>query len=356
MRRIAAFLFAALLGLPAMAEDAYPSRPITMISPYAPGGASDFLARTLAEALKTRLNQTVIVQNVGGAGGAVGSMQAARAKPDGYTLLLNHIGMSTIPLLYKKLNFDPLASFEFVGLFAEAPMVILARKDFAPRNFAELVAYAKANKEKLTVASAGMGSATHLCAMLFQEAIGVPLTTVQYKGAGPAVLDLRGGQVDLICDLPTVNAGLVRGGVAPNAVPADCEATLDIRYVPGQTGEGIRAEVQALADEAIWGPGEVAAGSLSVEILQDAKPCEVAPEAPIVKRILRHAPDAKITGSGGGTFAKDLVLMGVDAVGWSCGDEATYHQPNEEIEVEQLVTFAGRLANLVFEIANETRA
>ena len=155
---------------------------------------------------------------------------------------------------------------------------------------------------------------------------------------------------------PTVNTGLVRGGVAPNAVPADCEATLDIRYVPGQTGDGIRAEVQALADEAIWGPGEVAAGSISVEIIQDALPCEVAPDAPIVKRILRHAPDAKITGSGGGTFAKDLVLMGVDAVGWSCGDEATYHQPNEEIEVEQLVTFAGRLANLAFEIANEKRA
>lgn len=155
---------------------------------------------------------------------------------------------------------------------------------------------------------------------------------------------------------PTVNAGLVRGGVAPNAVPADCEATLDIRYVPGQTGEGVRSEVQAIADEAIWGPGEVAAAALAVEILQETKPCEVSPEAPIVKRILRHAPDAKITGSGGGTFAKDLVLMGVDAVGWSCGDEATYHQPNEEIEIDQLVTFAGRLANLVFEIANEKRA
>lgn len=155
---------------------------------------------------------------------------------------------------------------------------------------------------------------------------------------------------------PTVNAGLVRGGVAPNAVPADCEATLDIRYVPGQTGEGVRSEVQAIADEAIWGPGEVAAATLAVEILQETKPCEVSPEAPIVKRILRHAPDAKITGSGGGTFAKDLVLMGVDAVGWSCGDEATYHQPNEEIEIDQLVTFAGRLANLVFEIANEKRA
>ena len=152
---------------------------------------------------------------------------------------------------------------------------------------------------------------------------------------------------------PTLNVGLIRGGVAPNAVPADCETTLDIRYVPGQTAEGIRQEVQAIADEVIWGPGEVTAAALAVEIVQDAKPCEVSPEAPIVKRILRHAPGVKVVGSGGGTFAKDLVLMGVDAVGWSPGDEATYHQPNEEIEVEQLVSFAGRLANLALEIANE---
>ena len=212
MRRIAALLFAALLALPAAAQDAYPSRPITLITPYPAGGASDFLTRTLAEALRVRLNQTVIVQNIGGAGGVVGSMQAAKAKPDGYTLLLNHIGMSTIPLLYKKLAFDPLASYEFIGLFAEAPMVILSRKDFAPRDFAELVAYTKANKEKLTVASSGMGSATHLCAMLYQEALGVPVTMVQYKGAGPAVIDVRSGQVDLICDLPTTTSGAIRSG------------------------------------------------------------------------------------------------------------------------------------------------
>jgi tripartite-type tricarboxylate transporter receptor subunit TctC len=212
MRRIAALLIAVFVALPAAAEDTYPSRPITLISPYAPGGATDFLSRTLAEALRTRLNQTVIVQNVGGAGSAVGSMQAARAKPDGYTLLLNHMGMSTIPLLYKKLAFDPLASYDFIGLFAEAPMMIITRRDFAPKDFAELVAYARANKEKLTVAAAGMGSATHLCAMLFQEALGVSLTVVQYKGAGPAVADLRGGQVDLICDLPTTTAGFIRSG------------------------------------------------------------------------------------------------------------------------------------------------
>ena len=197
---------------PAAAEDVYPSHPITLITPYAPGGASDYLTRTLAEGLRSKLNQTVLVQNIGGAGGAVGSMQAAKAKPDGYTLLTNHIGMSTIPLLYKKLNFDPLASFEFIGLFAEAPMVILARKDFPPKDFAELVAYAKANREKFTVASAGMGSATHLCAMLFQEAIGVPFTTVQYKGGGPAAIDLRAGQVDLSATCRPPTAGAIRSG------------------------------------------------------------------------------------------------------------------------------------------------
>ena len=212
MRRIAVLLFAMLMAGPVAAQDAYPNRTITLITPYAPGGGSDFLTRTLAEALKTRLNQTVVVQNVAGAGGAVGSMQAAKAKPDGYTLLLNHIGMSTIPLLYKKLNFDPLAAYEFIGLFAEAPMVILARKDFPPKDFAELVAYAKANREKVTMASSGMGSATHLCAMLFQEALGVPLTMVQYKGGSPAMVDVHAGQVDLLCDLPTTTSGLIRSG------------------------------------------------------------------------------------------------------------------------------------------------
>ena len=166
---------------------------------------------------------------------------------------------------------------------------------------------------------------------------------------------------------PTINVAMVRGGVAPNVVPADCEATLDIRYVPGQTSAGIRAEIQALADRVLAAqapaPGQGRApgvavlpgATVKVEILQDSLPCQVSPEAPIVRRLLRHAPDAKVIGSGGGTFAKDLVLMGVDAVGWAPGDEATYHQPNEEIAIDQLVVFAGRLAALAFEIASERR-
>ncbi len=150
---------------------------------------------------------------------------------------------------------------------------------------------------------------------------------------------------------PTVNTGLIKGGVAPNAVPADCESTLDIRYVPGQTAQGIRAEVQSIA-ERVASSGAVPGASFKVEVFQNALPCEVRPDASIVKMILKHAPDAKVVGSGGGTFAKGLVLMGVEAVGWSCGNEATYHQPNEEIEVDQLVTFAGRLANLALDLCS----
>jgi len=213
MHRIAALVFAALFaGFPALAQDAYPSRPITLIVPYAPGGGSDLLGRVLAEGLRARLGETVVVQNLAGAGSTVGSLHVAKAKPDGYTLLINHMGLSTIPALYKKVAFDPLASFEFIGAWAEAPMMIMARKEFAPKSFAELVAYARQHKDKFTMASAGMGSATHLCAILFQEVLGVPVTIVQYKGAGPAVIDVRSGQVDAICDLPTTTSSQIRAG------------------------------------------------------------------------------------------------------------------------------------------------
>jgi succinyl-diaminopimelate desuccinylase len=146
---------------------------------------------------------------------------------------------------------------------------------------------------------------------------------------------------------PTINTGLITGGMAPNAVAADCEVTLDIRYVPSQTPSGIRDEIQALADS-VRMPG----ASFAVEIFKSSLPCEVSPEAPIVKLILKHAPDAKVVGSGGGTFANPLVQVGIQAVGWAPGNEETYHEPNEEVEISQLTTFAGRLANLAFEICS----
>ena len=146
---------------------------------------------------------------------------------------------------------------------------------------------------------------------------------------------------------PTVNTGLIRGGIAPNAVAGDCEATLDIRYVPSQSGEQIRQNLQALADA-----HRLAGASVEVEIFQNFSPCEVSPEAPIVRAILKHAPGARVLGSGGGTFARPLVLAGIQAVGWAPGNEATYHEPNEEIEIDQLTRFAGGLANLAFEVCS----
>ena len=155
-------------------------------------------------------------------------------------------------------------------------------------------------------------------------------------------------QVHPLLGGPTVNTGLVRGGSAPNAVAGRCETTLDIRFVPGQRGESIRDEIQRLADRVA-----LKDSSFEVEMIKEDLPCQVSPDASIVRRILKHAPEARVVGSGGGTFAKGLVLEGIDAVGWSCGDEKTYHQPNEEIEVEQLVLYAGRLAGLALDIASE---
>jgi acetylornithine deacetylase/succinyl-diaminopimelate desuccinylase-like protein len=146
---------------------------------------------------------------------------------------------------------------------------------------------------------------------------------------------------------PTINTGLITGGMAPNAVAAECEVTLDIRYVPSQTPSAIRDEIQAVAD-AVKMPG----ATFSVQIFKSSLPCEVSPDAPIVKLILKHAPAAKVVGSGGGTFANPLVQVGIQAVGWAPGNEETYHEPNEEVEISQLTTFAGRLANLAFEICS----
>ena len=149
---------------------------------------------------------------------------------------------------------------------------------------------------------------------------------------------------------PTINTGLITGGMAPNAVAAECEVTLDIRYVPSQTPAGIRDEIQAVA-EAV----RMTDATFLVRIFKSSPPCEVSPDAPIVKLILKHAPDARVVGSGGGTFANPLVQAGIQAVGWAPGNEETYHEPNEEVEISQLTTFAGRLANLAFEICSMQR-
>ncbi|TWI35928.1 tripartite tricarboxylate transporter substrate binding protein BugD [Paracoccus sulfuroxidans] len=210
-KTIGALSAALLLSAPAFAEG-YPERQITMVVPFAAGGPTDTVARLVAEKMSGDLGQQIIVENVGGAGGSLGAGQVAKADPDGYTVLLHHIGMATAATLYRKLAYDTLNAFEYVGLVTEVPMVMVARKDFEPADFPAFIEYVKGNADKITMANAGIGAASHLCGMLFQSAIDTQLVTVPYKGTGPAMTDLLGGQVDIMCDQTTNTTQQIKGG------------------------------------------------------------------------------------------------------------------------------------------------
>jgi tripartite-type tricarboxylate transporter receptor subunit TctC len=187
----------------ANAAQDYPTKVITVVVPFAAGGPTDTVARLLAGPMTKTLKQQIIVENVGGAGGTIGAARVAKAAPDGYTLLLHHIGHATSVPLYRKLPYDVVNDFETIGLINEVPMTLVARPDFPPKDLKELIAYIKKNKDKVTYANAGIGAASHLCGMLFMTAIETDITTVPYKGTAPAMNDLLGGQVDFMCDQTT---------------------------------------------------------------------------------------------------------------------------------------------------------
>lgn len=203
---------ALLIGAGAAQSQDYPTRPVTMVVPFAAGGPTDTVARLVAQSMSKTLGQQVIVENVGGAGGTIGAARVAKADPDGYTLLLHHIGQATSATLYRKLPYNAKTDFAPVGLVTDVPMTIIAKKDFPAKDLKELVTYVKANPDKVTLANAGVGAASHLCGMLFMQALGTPLTTVPYKGTGPAMNDLVAGQVDLLCDQTTNTTGQIKGG------------------------------------------------------------------------------------------------------------------------------------------------
>ena len=195
------------------AQAAFPSdKPITMVVPFVAGGPTDKVARELALVIGKSLKQTVIVDNAPGAGGTIGARKVLNAPKDGYTILIHHIGMSTAPSLYKNLGFDPNTDFEQLGQVADVPMVMVANKNLPPKNLTELLAYIKANGDKVNYANAGTGSASHLCGLLFMSTIQVDMTTVPYKGTAPALTDLMGGQVQLMCDQTSNIAGHLNSG------------------------------------------------------------------------------------------------------------------------------------------------
>ena len=193
----------ALLSISQAQAQDYPTKVITMVVPFAAGGPTDTVARLIAAPMSKTLKQQVIVENVGGAGGTIAANRVAKASPDGYTILIHHIGMATAPALYRKLPYNPLTDFEHIGLINEVPMTLVAKKDFPAKDLKELIAYVKANKDKVNYANAGLGAASHLCGMLFMTAIQTEVTTVPYSGTAPAMNDLLGGQVDFMCDQTT---------------------------------------------------------------------------------------------------------------------------------------------------------
>ncbi|MBV9191778.1 MAG: tripartite tricarboxylate transporter substrate binding protein BugD [Betaproteobacteria bacterium] len=203
--------FVAAASTPMALAQQYPTHPITLMVPFAPG-PTDTVARVIAQSMSKPLGQTIIIENKPSAGGILAPELVKNSKPDGYTILIHHIGMATTPFLYRQLRFDPLKDFEYIGLINDVPMTLLGKQQLPAKDFKELLTYIKANKDKVSLANAGLGAASHLCGMLFMSAIQTDLLTVPYKGTGPAMNDLLGGQVDLLCDQTTNTTSQIKGG------------------------------------------------------------------------------------------------------------------------------------------------
>jgi len=202
MKKLVA-LVAALSAVFAFA-DTYPSKTISIVVPFAAGGPTDRVARDLAEAMRKPLGDvTIVVDNVLGAGSSIGSNRVAKAAPDGYTILLNHIAMATMPNLLRNMPFKVETDFEYLGMINEVPMTVIARPTMPAKNFKEFRDWLNANKGKINLGNAGIGSASHLCGLMFQNALQIDMTAIPYKGTAPAMVDLMGGQIDLMCDQTT---------------------------------------------------------------------------------------------------------------------------------------------------------
>lgn len=211
MKRL--LLLAAAVATFAAQAQSYPgSKPITIVVPFTAGGPTDRVARDLAEALRKPLgNATLVIENVAGAGGTIGANKVAKANPDGHTLFLHHIGMATAPALYRQLPYSVENDFSYIGMVNDVPMTLIGRPNLPAGNYKELSAWIHANKGKVNLGNAGLGAASHLCGLMFQNAVGVDMTTVPYKGTAPAITDLIGGQIDLLCDQTTNTTPQIEG-------------------------------------------------------------------------------------------------------------------------------------------------
>ncbi len=290
---------------------AYPDKPISIVVPFAAGGPTDVVARSLAQAMGTQLKGSLIVENVNGAGGTIGAGKVARAPGDGYTLLFHHIGMSTAPSLYRKLDFKPLEDFIPIGAVVDVPMTIIAKPTMAPANAKDLLVFIRANKEKINLANAGVGSASHLCGLLLQNAMKTELTTVPFTGTGPAMIALIGGNVDIMCDQTTNTTGHIKGGKVkayavtskgklanfPELPPLGADlpgfevGVWHILYAPKGTPADIVAKLQSSLQAAIKDPGFAAKmKDLGAEIMPLDRQTSAGAKAMLTSEIAKWAP------------------------------------------------------------------
>jgi tripartite-type tricarboxylate transporter receptor subunit TctC len=210
MKKLVA-LVAALSAVFAFA-DTFPSKPISIVVPFSAGGPTDRVARDLAEAMRKPLGDvSIVVDNVAGAGSSIGANKVAKAAPDGYVLLLNHIAMASMPNLLRKMPFNIETDFEYLGMINDVPMTVISKPSLPAKNYKEFVAWLGANKGKINLGNAGIGSASHLCGLMFQNALQIDMTAIPYKGTNPAMTDLIGGQIDLMCDQTTNTTGQIEG-------------------------------------------------------------------------------------------------------------------------------------------------
>jgi tripartite-type tricarboxylate transporter receptor subunit TctC len=233
------FLIAAAVAAPAQSD--YPDRPITIIVPYGAGGPTDTVSRLIAESMAKVLGQTLVVENAGGAGSTVGAARVARADADGYTLMINHVAQASSGSLYRKLAFDPDADFDGIGRITDVPMTVVAKADLEPTDIAGYLDYVKKNGETILYGHAGVGSASHLCGMLLMDALDVKMTTVGYKGTGPAMTDLLGGRLDTMCDqttntIPNIGSKAIKGYAVTTAARIDALPDLPTLQEAGLPG------------------------------------------------------------------------------------------------------------------------
>ncbi len=248
----AALALAAVLATPAMAQT-YPSKPVTMIVPFAAGGPTDIVARFVSEHMSRTLGQQIVIENVAGAGGTTGITRAAQSAPDGYTIMMGHMGThGAAPALYPGLKYDPTAVVP-VGIAASTPILIVASMKFAPKTLQEFVAYAKANPDKLNQAHAGIGSVSHSTCVMLNGQLGIKPTAVPYTGTGPALNDMISGQVDFMCDQIVNLAEQIRGGAIRAYAIASPERSPALPDVPTTKEAGL-PDYQVIAWNAIFAP------------------------------------------------------------------------------------------------------